>query len=332
LHFGFQPYPFLTMGAHVPGEAGAAGPQRQQELAAAMTRLLEAGGATPRSVFTRVGGTTLHHLEQGSGRPLVLLHGGSGGGANWFRLFRRLARSHRVLAPDLPGFGLSDAVQPRAPLGGAAADVLLPWLQQCHVHDAIVAGTSFGGLAALRLGQRAPHRVAGLFLLSSAGLGRELPLAVRLAALPGVTRLAVSPSRRGTRTLFRALLTTNRGSLTSEVMDALTEYLYLSARRAGSRYLAETLRLFACLGGQREVVGQSELAALPQQVTIAWGALDPFLPPAHARAAAEHCRHSELLLIPDAGHSPNWETPDAVADALERLAARVSAPPRPHEN
>jgi pimeloyl-ACP methyl ester carboxylesterase len=299
-----------------------------QTVRQAMIRLLHSDGASPRSVTTRVAGAPLHHLEQGTGQPVVLFHGGTGGGANWFRLFPRLAGECRVLAPDLPGFGLSAPARPRAPLGALAADTLAAWLDAVGVTGAVVAGTSFGGLAALRLAQRAPERVAGLFLLDSAGLGRDLHPLVRLAALPGLTAIGMKPTRRGTAAMFRRLLTTNRGLLSDEQVAALTEFLYLTAARAGTSYLAQTLRLFASPRGQREVLSPAELAALPQSVTIAWGALDPFLPADHGRAAARHCRDARLVVIPNAGHSPNWETPDPVAAALIDLARRVARRPR----
>jgi pimeloyl-ACP methyl ester carboxylesterase len=312
----------LASAARSPAAPAAAG-EAHDPASAPAGQNAESDTAGVRSIFTALDATSIHHLEAGGGRPVVLLHGGSGGGANWFRMLPYLARKYRVLAPDLPGFGLSDRVSPTAPLGSAAAGVLASWLEAVDVTDAVVAGTSFGGLAALRLAQSAPARVSGLFLLSSAGLGRELPLLVRLATLPGLTATGVRPSRRGTATLFRRLLTTNRSELTPEQLHALIDYLYLSARRAGTPYLADTLRLFATYRGQREVLSPDELSGLAQQVSVVWGALDPFLAPSHAHFAARHCQGVELTIIPDAGHSPNWERPAAVLEALDRLIARV---------
>jgi pimeloyl-ACP methyl ester carboxylesterase len=285
-----------------------------------MHRLLRSGGSAATGITTVVAGARLHHLEEGSGRAVILVHGGTGGGANWFRVMPGLARSYRVLAPDLPGFGLSDPVEPMAPLGHVAAALLARWLDALDLRDAIVAGTSFGGLAALRLAQRVPDRVAGLLLLDSAGLGRGLHPLVRLATLPGVTRYGAEPTVRGTRALFERLLTANRRTLSAGQIDALLDFLYLSARRAGTSYLARTLRLFATPLGQREVVTAAELRALPQQVAVVWGALDRLLPPRHAEHAARHCRAATLTVIPDAGHSPNWETPDRVVAAIGELA------------
>jgi pimeloyl-ACP methyl ester carboxylesterase len=286
-----------------------------------MLRLLELGGSRARSVH-RHAGASLHHLEEGAGRPVVLLHGGTGGGANWFRLLAALAVDYRVLAPDLPGFGLSEPVQPARPLGTLAARLLHRWLVECRVERAVLVGTSFGGLVALRLAQLAPDRIERLLLLDTAGLGAGIHPLVRLAALPGLTRLGVHPSRRGTALLFRTLLTHDRSGLGRHAQDALLAYLYASARAAGTPYLARTLRLFAGPRGQREVLTPLELRALPQPVSLVWGEHDRFLPQHHAHRAARQCRDARLVIVPGAGHSPNWEAPTAVADAIRELASR----------
>jgi pyruvate dehydrogenase E2 component (dihydrolipoamide acetyltransferase) len=293
----------------------------------AMRRLLAAGGSRALGILSEVDGAVLHHLEEGSGSSvIVLLHGGTGGGANWFRLLPRLAAAHRVLAPDLPGFGLSAPRPLRLPLGVEAARLLRAWLDHADVESAVVVGTSFGGLAALRLAQAAPDRVRGLLLLDSAGLGRGIHPLVRLAVLPPLIRAAVRPTHRGTATVLRTLLTADRSELNDVQLDALIDYLHASAVTAGVPYLAATLRAFASPRGQREVVTPTELAALSQPVSLVWGERDGFLPVADAHRAAALCRDAHFTVIAGAGHSPNWERAGAVADAIEALVARVAGP------
>jgi pimeloyl-ACP methyl ester carboxylesterase len=297
--------------------------RQRPAVADAMGRLLAVGDSRARSIGP--GAARLHHLEEGTGRPVVLLHGGSGGGANWFRLLRPLSARFRVLAPDLPGFGLSPPVPIGTPLGSAAADVLQLWLREHDIRDALVVGTSFGGLVALRLAQRAAGRVSALLLLDSAGLGTGMHPLVRLAALPGLTRLSVRPTRRGTDLLFRTLLTSNRSELSADARHALVSWLYESAAAAGTSYLAATLRAFTAVRGQREVVAPAELTALRQPVSLVWGELDRFLPVAHAVRAARHCRDAQVVIVSGAGHSPNWEKPSAVIAAIHDLADRSRA-------
>ncbi len=110
----------------------------------------------------------------GAGPPLVLLHGASGSWTHWIRNVLPLAAHHRVLAPDMPGYGESDAPpEPHtadrlAELVAAGIDRMLP---PPAVFD--LAGFSFGaiigGLVAARLGAR----LRTLVLLGPGGLGLE---------------------------------------------------------------------------------------------------------------------------------------------------------------
>jgi pimeloyl-ACP methyl ester carboxylesterase len=295
----------------------------RRDVREAMNLLLAAGGAPldVRSVWTDQDGIRIHHLETGMGPAVVLLHGGTGGGANWFRVIGPLARRFRVLAPDLPGFGLSDPITLAAPLGPRAADRLVDWMARNDVDDAVVAGTSFGGLVALRMAQRSA-RAQRILLLDSAGLGRGIHPAVRLVTGLPLTRLAMRPSRSGTAAVLRAILTTNLSSLSQDAERALIDYLHVTARAAGTAYLARTLVLFAGARGQREALASSELSALRLPVSIVWGARDRLLPLSHARRAAERLPDAELRVLPDIGHSPNWEQPGAVVDAVIDLATR----------
>ncbi|MGH7443673.1 MAG: alpha/beta fold hydrolase, partial [Longimicrobiales bacterium] len=135
----------------------------------AQARLLALSGAEVTRVRTNLGDGAIHHLEVGRGRPLVLLHGAGGGGANWYRLLKALGEERRVLAPDLPGFGFSDPMPVHAPLGEHAARRVEAWLNANGLAACDAAGTSFGGLIAIRLAQRGC--VERLVLLDAAGLG-----------------------------------------------------------------------------------------------------------------------------------------------------------------
>jgi pimeloyl-ACP methyl ester carboxylesterase len=292
----------------------------------AMHGLLEAGSSQADSVWTSLRDGRLHHLEAGSGPPVILLHGGTGGGANWFRQIGPLSQRYRVLAPDLPGFGLSDPVSPAAPLGRAAAQVLLEWMTVHEVDDALVVGTSFGGLSAVRLAQgAAARRISRLLLLDSAGFGRRIHPAVRLAATAPLTACAVRPTRRGTRYVLQWLLTRHAASLPLTIRDALVEFLYATGRRAGTWYLARTLRLFVGPHGQREVFTRAELAAITQPVSVVWGGRDRLLPVAHAQRAGRSIPGATVRVLAGAGHSPNWEAPAEVVAAIDDLARRAPA-------
>ena len=283
-----------------------------QQLQSAMDSLLALGRADCRSLNSSISGRRLHYLESGEGRPLLLLHGAGGGAANWYRLFAPLARRWRVLAPDLPGFGFSDPIEPSAPLGEQVAQILAQWLRSLDVTQADVVGTSFGGLAALRLTQF--FDVKKIVVTDSVGITRRLPTMLRLATLPLVARLVVSPTRGGTRAMLRHALTATQ--LPAEHEHALVDYLYASAKRSDVRTMTRAFVRFAGLRGQRDVLGTEQLRAIADRLLVVWGERDRFLPVADAQRATALAGCAEVRMIPRAGHSPNWENPEALLTVI----------------
>ncbi|MHB1169945.1 MAG: alpha/beta fold hydrolase [Longimicrobiales bacterium] len=289
-------------------------------LTASQARLLELGGVAPGRHLTPVGDGCIHHLALGHGRPLVLLHGAGGGGANWYRMLGALSGNHRVLAPDLPGFGFSDPIEPQAPLGRSAARPIAAWLRAVVPDGCDIAATSFGGLITLRLAQEQPVPIGRIALIDTVGLGRELPLLVRLAGTrSGGALLMRRSTRSGIRAQLRLLMTSTRIALEHE--DALVEYLYASSATERARRFPRALREFCGLRGQYELLTDDELRALHVPVLLAWGEHDRFLPLAHAQRAARLLPDARLAVIPGAGHSPNWERPGLLLDALRAFFA-----------
>jgi pimeloyl-ACP methyl ester carboxylesterase len=111
-----------------------------------------------------VNGLQLYYEEHGSGRPLVLLHGGLHTiDLSFGALIPRLADSHRVIAVELQGHGRTADID-RVPTYPDLADDVAALLDHLGVDRADVFGFSLGGLVAIELGLRHPHRVDRLVL------------------------------------------------------------------------------------------------------------------------------------------------------------------------
>jgi len=126
-----------------------------------------------RQGYLKLGGLTLHHTYGGLGRPVVFIHGlGSSGYIEWRFNLEHFARTNRVFAPDLPGYGKSD--KPRAARYGIPyfARTIDRYLESRRIHDATIVGTSMGGRIALEVALRYPSRVSRLVVVNSLGLGR----------------------------------------------------------------------------------------------------------------------------------------------------------------
>jgi pimeloyl-ACP methyl ester carboxylesterase len=111
--------------------------------------------------------------EFGTGAPLVLLHGGHGSWLHWTRNIDALSTSHRVLVPDLPGYGESDALPTDSGFSGLV-DTLAASLDQLLGADTKfdLAGFSFGGVVAGRLALQRKG-VRKLALLGAVGHGQR---------------------------------------------------------------------------------------------------------------------------------------------------------------
>ncbi|MER9223271.1 alpha/beta hydrolase [Mesorhizobium sp. M0644] len=137
--------------------------------------------------FIGVAGVRLHLLEQGSGTPLILLHG-NGSSAEDFKtsgMLDKAASRYRVLAFDRPGFGRS--TRPRGKWWTAAeqADLIHAGVAQLGTERYFILGHSWGASVALQLARRHPASVAGIVLAS--GCYYPPPrLGLALAALPAL--------------------------------------------------------------------------------------------------------------------------------------------------
>jgi pimeloyl-ACP methyl ester carboxylesterase len=140
-----------------------------------------------------VGGLPTRYLEAGTGEPLVLLHALGESTSDWRWVLPALARTHRVYAPDLPGFGGSS--KPAADYSPAFFERFAAgFLDALGLRRAAVVGNSLGGLVALRLALSEPARVGALVLVDSAGLGRSATYADRV--FPPPRRKTHSPACR----------------------------------------------------------------------------------------------------------------------------------------
>ena len=252
----------------------------------------------------------IHHTRQGSGEPLILVHGLGGTSLVWTPVLDRLARERDVINVDLPGFGRSPALS--AELRPTAANLgreLLDLWRGLGVHRPHLAGNSLGAWVCLELA--AAGEAASVCAISPAGLWRE-PI--------GPRRFERQRIGRRLRPLVPLLLATARGRravlaqtfarpvrVPPKVARALVhDYLLSSGYEAAN----EEMRAGAFEGRERVTV----------PVTIAWGAEDRIVGrPSRSRRPAQ----ARYLEMPGWGHTPTWDDPDGVA----RLVLEASGGP-----
>ncbi len=260
-----------------------------------------------------VSGVDLHWAEMGDGPPLVLLHGLTDSHRTWFRVAPELARTHRVLMPDLAGHGLSSRPDASYELSWHAK-IVADWLDSLGVEPADVIGHSFGGGVAQWLLLERRARVRRLGLVSAGGLGREVSFSLRLAAIPGVVEAFGQPFMGvGTHIALRTL-----GA--AYARHEIAELSWMNAQPGSARALARTVRDVIDMRGQRRHFFERahEVAELPP-IGVFWGAGDPVIPMAHAGSLMERVEGAQFTQFEGCGHFPHREQPDAFVAALRRF-------------
>jgi pimeloyl-ACP methyl ester carboxylesterase len=259
---------------------------------------------------------SLRVLEGGAGPALILLHGRGNAATTWFPLLPALARSHRVFAVDLPGFGQSQARSFRG--GGFEAglafftDAIEQWIVAEHHRGAAIVGHSLGGLVAIELARRRHAAPAKLVLIGGMGLGSAMTHASRAFFRLGPERLA----RRLGRAAFERLAappSTPEGPR----LGALT--FELNAVRRGRPNASAAFDAMCPLLGPVPHRADS-LPHITAKTLVLWGDHDEVFPSPVAIAAAAALPNATLRIEP-LGHSPQAEAPGRVLAIPEEFLA-----------
>ncbi len=113
-----------------------------------------------------VGDRFISYFDEGAGDPVVLLHGIPTWGYLWHEIIPQLSKTHRVLVPDLPGFGFSDKSDRFDRSIAHQAEWIDQWLQQLGIERAAIVAHDIGGGVALRLATLFPDRVTRLCVMN----------------------------------------------------------------------------------------------------------------------------------------------------------------------
>ena len=251
-----------------------------------------------------VDGVVTHHVDVGEGEVVVLLPGLLAN-HRWFSpTIAALSSGHRVLCPDLPGFGRS---------GKPDASYSIPWyvawlwrfLDDKGVARAHLVGNSLGGQIALCAALAQPARVSRLALVAPAGVSRWPVALVRLveaaahgpvaaAALPRVPKSAVGLALRA---VFPG------GDLAARFTRS-----YARSLSSPDYPLFARAALRALHGSIAHPVAEAA-AGLRPGALIVWGERDRVLGVAGARTLRRRAPDAELLIYRDSGHCPMLDAP-----------------------
>jgi pimeloyl-ACP methyl ester carboxylesterase len=244
---------------------------------------------------------SLELLAAGDGPTLLFLHGGDYF-AQHRQFFDRLARHWRVIVPRHPGFGNSERP------GGFRtvhdlAYLYLDLLQRQDLGKVTLVGSSFGGWVALEMCVRSLEQIDRLVLIDSVGVkfvGHEERDIADIYALPTEEMLR--------RSFFDpARMAPDYARLSDDELNEVARDRQAAALYGWRPYMHNP--------GLRQWLHRVRLPSL-----VLWGENDGIVAPDYGRKLCRSLPEARFEPIRQAGHYPQIERPDEVADAIERFA------------
>ncbi len=279
-----------------------------------MSRPHAAPALGPGQRDTLVSGVRWRSREvEGTGTPVVFVHGHLASSATWEDVMRPAAAGHPAIAVDLPGSGGSDRPWPYDYSVGGQARALAEFLAVRGIERAILVGNSLGGAIVMAVAAERPELVLALVLVAPATPHAPMIWPIRLMRRRGLGEIGLAlASRRMAAYGLRRFLYGDPSRVTDHVVDDAWRPLAVPGTRRAALHAIRT--------DPGPFVGLEE--RIRQPTLIVWGSRDRLLPPAEAERLHAKIPGSRVVLLPGAGHLPQREQPEALARVVAEFVAR----------
>jgi pimeloyl-ACP methyl ester carboxylesterase len=230
--------------------------------------------APAQAESVQVNGIELHYTSQGTGEPLLLLHGFGGCGANWTRETQEFAKRYRVISVDMRGHGHSTNPSGKFSHPQSAEDIRA-LMDHLNIKQARAVGFSSGGMTLLRLATKYPDRLSKMVVV---GATMDFPEQARVI-IRGASMETVPPP----------------------VLD-----LFRSCATRGDAQVGELLAQFRAFGDSTDDMNltAADLARVKASTLIVHGDRDDFFPVAIPVTMYAAIPKAALWIVPGGDHSP----------------------------
>lgn len=255
----------------------------------------------------RLASSTVQASQSGDGPPLVLLHSLLSDRASFDAIVPELSKSFRVIVPELPGFGQSEAVS-----GGlaAVADRMAGAIEDCaDGEDVVVLGNGYGGFVTLQMAIRHPN-IASKLILADCGAAFS------------------EPGRAAFRTMAAASQAKGLSAITDVAMRRLFAAEFQAAhpdlmRDRREAFLRTNPQVFrAACEALAQLDLRPELHQVKVPVLVLVGEHDEATPPPMSHELAAGLPQARLKIIPGCAHVPQLQSPAAFLAAIGDFLGR----------
>jgi pimeloyl-ACP methyl ester carboxylesterase len=272
-------------------------------------------------LFARIHDTRVHYgfhaAEESTAHTLTLvcIHGFGGNLSTWNDLLPQLTKKYNVLRLDLRGFGFSAKPNDWRYDATDQADLVAGLVRQLGLRNVVLIGHSYGSAVALH----AYHRLAncttvqprGVVVIDGAAFPLRFPFQVAVYRFPTLQRIAAaitSPEWRVEFTLRRLYFTKSR--IKPEIVHRYAYFLDLPGSQTAFARVARSIDS----SDSRAITENLSNVTVP--CLIIWGEEDTIIPISHAERFARALPNSTVAIIPECGHAPQEEQPQATIVAL----------------
>lgn len=281
---------------------------------------------SPEKRFIEVNGFKVHYRMAGSGKPLVvLLHGSFLSLRSWRLVFDELAKTTTVLAFDRPAFGYTSRPLPSKATGvsytpEAQSDLVIALMKKLGFSKAVLVGNSTGGTLALLTALRHPQHVEGVVLA-----GAMIYSGYATSEVPAFMK----PVMKAMTPVFSRLMK----FLITRLYDRNIRGFWHNKERLGDAVLAEfrsdlmhgnwSRAFWELFLETHHLQLEERLKSMSLPSLVITGEHDLTVKTEESIRLARELPCAELVIVPDCGHLPHEEQPEAFLVAVRKFLKRV---------
>jgi pimeloyl-ACP methyl ester carboxylesterase len=269
--------------------------------------------ANEQSEFVEVNGMQVHYRDEGTGFPIVLMHGTAASLHTYDAWTKQLSKDYRVIRLDLPAFGLTGPNKNAEYSIESYTKFLSQFLEKIKVDKFYLAGNSLGGNIAWNYAAEYPEKVLKLILIDASGLPTFIPQPpiFKMAKTPILNSLFlyITPKffiRKNIEQVYGDKL---------KVTDALvTRYHKMSLRTGNRKAFIDRAKTDFNVA---EKVNLVKLKSVKTTTLLIWGAKDTWIPLGNGKRMDSMLPNSKLVILENSGHVPMEENPKESLEFLK---------------
>lgn len=257
---------------------------------------------------SRINDRFVSYVEAGDGPPVILIHGIPVWGYLWHGIYSELARTRRVLIPDLLGFGFSDKADCFDRSIACQTQMITSWMTQLGIPRATIIGHDIGGGVALRMATLFPARAEALIVMNTVCYDSwPIELMLQFGHPEAHRKLSASLAVRLLRQVLKGGFASSRPR---KVLDGLL-----------APYTTETgklslIRNATALNTNLTTEISHLLSGIRIPTLVLWGVDDGFQPIHYGERLVKDIHDSRLIRVKDARHFLMWDQPEIVKKHL----------------